>query len=244
MKSKGSQHPQAAIVLSAGYGKRMRPLTATTPKPLINVAGKSMLQRAIDTLKEAQIKKCVVNVHYLADLVEIHASKATGIKIEISDERDELLETGGGIKKALPQLGQEPFVVMNSDSFWLEGVKPNLTALFEAWKPEYMDVLLLMAAAVDAVGYEGRGDYELDKQGGLTSRDERAVAPYIYSGIAIMKPELFANTPDGGFSLKQVFDQAEAKKRLYGVEGDGTWLHVGTPEGLEEAERAITLSAA
>ncbi|EEA95077.1 nucleotidyltransferase family protein [Pseudovibrio sp. JE062] len=238
-----SFHPKAAMVLSAGLGKRMRPLTATTPKPLIEVDGKSMFARAASRLKEAGLETCVVNVHYLADLVESHARKFEGLDVKISDERDELLDTGGGIKKALPMLGTDPFILKNSDSFWLEGVKPNLDLLVETWDDENMDMLMLLAPTVNAVGYDGKGDFLMDNEGRLERRDERSVAPFIYSGTAMIHPRLFKNTPEGPFSLNVLFDKAIESGRLFGVEGDGLWLHVGTPQGLDDAERAIANSA-
>ncbi|KZL20463.1 D-glycero-alpha-D-manno-heptose 1-phosphate guanylyltransferase [Pseudovibrio axinellae] len=243
MPKETSFHPKAAMVLSAGLGKRMRPLTATTPKPLIEVDGKSMLARAASRLKDAGLETCVVNVHYLADLVESHALKFEGLDVKISDERDELLDTGGGIKKALPMLGTEPFILKNSDSFWLEGVKPNLDLLVETWDDNTMDILLLMSPTVNAVGYNGKGDFLMGDEGKLERRDERSVAPYIYSGTAMIHPRLFNDTPEGPFSLNVLFDKAIASGRLHGVEGDGLWLHVGTPEGLDDAEQAIANSA-
>jgi len=238
-----SVHPKAAIVLSAGLGKRMRPLTATTPKPLIEVDGKSMFARAASRLKDAGLETCVVNVHYLADLVETHARKFEGIDVKISDERDQLLDTGGGIKKALPMLGSDPFILKNSDSFWLEGVRPNLDVLVEAWDDNQMDILRLLAPSVNAVGYDGKGDFQMDKDGRLERRDERSVAPFVYSGTALVHPRLFKDSPEGPFSINLLFDKAIEKGRLYGVEGDGLWLHVGTPQGLADAERAIANSA-
>ncbi len=238
-----SVHPKAAMVLSAGLGKRMRPLTATTPKPLIEVDGKSMFARAASRLKDAGLETCVVNVHYLADLVETHARKFEGMDVKISDEREELLDTGGGIKKALPMLGSDPFVLKNSDSFWLEGVRPNLDVLVEAWNDNQMDILLLLAPSVNAVGYDGKGDFQMDKNGKLERRVERSVAPFVYSGTAMIHPRVFSDTPEGPFSLNLLFDRAIENERLYGVEGDGLWLHVGTPQGLMDAERAIANSA-
>lgn len=242
MNNNQNPRPDRAMVLSAGIGKRMRPLTATTPKPLIEVAGRSMLDYTLQRLRNAGVETAVVNVHYLADLVEIHAKRFKGLTVAISDERDTLLETGGGIKKALPQLGGKPFYVTNSDSIWIEGVRPNLDVLVEAWQPEKMDILLLMVPSVNAIGYSGKGDFTMDDEGALARRDERTVAPFVYSGTAIMKPELFENAPEGPFSLNVLFDRAIEQGRLFGVEGDGTWLHVGTPEALVDAEKAIAES--
>ncbi len=190
-----------AFVLAAGLGKRMRPITATTPKPLVEVAGKSLVDYALDRIAEAGIPETVVNVHYLADLMEAHlVRRRGGPAITISDERDKLLETGGGVKKALPLLGTAPFMVLNSDSFWLEGPQPNLRRLVAAWDPERMDMLLLLASAATSLGYDGPGDFNMDKEGRLTRRAEREVSPFVYAGVAILKPELFADTPEGSFS--------------------------------------------
>lgn len=243
MLKETSFHPKTAMVLSAGLGKRMRPLTATTPKPLIEVNGVSMLARAASRLKDAGLETCVVNVHYLADLVEVHARNFQGLDVKISDERDELLDTGGGVKKALPLLGADPFIIKNSDSLWLEGVKPNLDLLVDAWNDSGMDILLLLAPAVTAVGYDGKGDFLMSDEGKLERRDERSVAPFIYSGTAMVHPRLFADTPEGPFSMNLLFDKAIESGRLFGVEGGGLWLHVGTPQGLVDAEQAIANSA-
>lgn len=233
-----------AFVLAAGLGKRMRPVTATTPKPLVEVAGKALIDHALDRAAEAGIDTAVVNVHYLADLVEGHVAQRTdGLKILVSDEREALLETGGGVKKALDLVGAAPFVVMNSDSFWLEGPTPNLARLIERWQPEAMDLLLLVAPTATSLGYEGAGDFVMAPDGRLERRGERAVAPFIYAGVAIVKPELFADTPDGAFSLNLLFDRAIARERLYGLRLDGQWLHVGTPEAIQAAEERVKASA-
>ncbi|GJE19004.1 nucleotidyltransferase family protein [Methylobacterium marchantiae] len=233
-----------AFVLAAGLGKRMRPITATVPKPLVEVAGRALLDHALDRAAEAGIARAVVNVHYLADLLEGHLGRRrTAPTIRISDERDALLETGGGVKKALPLLGPDPFVVLNSDSFWLEGPRPNLGRLIETWEPERMDILLLVAPAATSLGYEGKGDFVMNAGGALQRRGEREVAPFIYAGVAILKPELFADTPDGSFSLNLLFDRAIERERLFGLRLDGQWLHVGTPEAIEAAEARVKASA-
>jgi MurNAc alpha-1-phosphate uridylyltransferase len=236
--------PTVAMVLAAGIGKRMRPLTATTPKPLIEVAGKSLIDHGLDRLAAAGVTKAVVNVHYLADLVEVHVTKRSKPEIVISDERDALLETGGGIAKALPLLGEAPFYVYNSDSFWIEGVANNFELLAEFWDPAVMDMLLLLSPTVTAVGYDGLGDFVMDPLGRLSRRIERRVAPFVYAGSAIMTPTLFENCPSGKFSLNVLFDRLIESGRLFGVHMDGIWLHVGTPEAIREAEDAIRHSAA
>lgn len=233
-----------AFVLAAGLGKRMRPITATVPKPLVEVAGRALLDHALDRAAEGGIRQAVVNVHYLADLIEGHVAKRkVAPEIVVSDEREALLETGGGVKKALPLLGDEPFVVFNADSFWLEGPDSNLARLVAAWSPETMDILLLVAPTATSLGYEGAGDFVMASDGRLERRGEREVAPFIYAGVAILKPGLFADTPEGAFSLNLLFDRAIAADRLHGLRLDGQWLHVGTPEAIEAAEARVKASA-
>lgn len=232
------------MVLAAGIGKRMRPLTAMTPKPLIEVDGRALIDYGLDRLCKAGIQSVVVNVHYLADLVEVHMAKRSQPEVTISDEREQLLDTGGGITRALPLLGDAPFYLINSDSFWIEGVKPNLDLLAENYDPEHMDGLLLLASTVQAVGYDGFGDFDMRSTGHLVRRQERTVAPFAYAGAAILSPALFANAPSGPFSLNRLFDRAIEGGRLHGVRMDGVWLHVGTPPAIRAAERAIGDSAA
>jgi MurNAc alpha-1-phosphate uridylyltransferase len=229
------------MVLAAGLGMRMRPLTLTTPKPLIPVAGRPLIDHILDPLAEAGIETVVVNVHYLADQVEKHMAARAKPKVLISDERDRLLDNGGGVKKALPLLGAKPFFVLNSDSFWIDGPRPNLLRMREAFDPERMDLLMLVAASSTASGYEGIGDYLMDPAGRLTRRAERQVVPFVYAGVIIIKPELFADTPDV-FSLNLLFDRAQAAGRLHGVRLDGQWLHVGTPDAVALAEAKIVQS--
>ncbi|MEE7457631.1 mannose-1-phosphate guanylyltransferase [Methylorubrum populi] len=233
-----------AFVLAAGLGKRMRPVTATLPKPLVEVAGKALIDHALDRAAEGGIETAVVNVHWLADLMEGHLARRTAApRIVLSDERAALLETGGGVKKALAHFEGEPFVVFNSDSFWLEGPRPNLNRLIEAWNPDTTDILLLVAPTATSLGYDGAGDFEMDSDGRLAWRGEREVAPFIYAGVAILKPELFADTPDGSFSLTLLFDRAARAGRLQGLRLDGQWLHVGTPEAIDAAEARVRDSA-
>ena len=236
--------PQTAMVLAAGIGKRMRPISATTPKPLVRVAGRSLIDHCLDGLAAAGVTKAVVNVHYLADLVEAHLARRSVPKVIVSDERDILLETGGGIRRALPLLGAEPFFLRNSDSFWVEGVRKNVDWLTGAWDEIRMDALLLLAPTVSAVGYSGAGDFCLDKTGRLSRRPERTVAPFAYAGAAILHPRLFAGAPDGAFSLNLLFDRAIEAGRLFGVRLDGIWINVETPAAVALAESAITASAA
>lgn len=236
--------PQTAMVLAAGQGRRMRPLSSTTPKPLTEVRGQPLIDHCLDGLASVGVKKAVVNVHYLADLIEAHVAGRTEPEIVISDERDDLLETGGGVKRALPLLGDQPFLLRNSDSFWVEGVRPNLAWLADSWDDTRMDALLLLASTVRAVGYTGRGDFFLDKDGRPSRRPERLVAPFVYAGGAILHPRLFAETPDGAFSLNLLFDRAIAADRLFGLPLDGLWINVENPASIAAADAAIAASAA
>jgi MurNAc alpha-1-phosphate uridylyltransferase len=240
----GPIRPKRAMILAAGLGKRMRPITVTTPKPLIEVAGRPLIDHALDRLEHAGVASVVVNVHYLAELVRVHVARRASPKVVISDETQRLLDTGGGIARALPELGSEPFYVLNSDSFWIEGPRPNLEWLAAAWRDDAMDALLMLSSTVRAIGYSGRGDFRMDPAGRLRRRPEREVAPFAYAGAAILHPRLFANCPDGPFSLNLLFDRAMDAGRLYGVRMDGQWLHVGTPEAIGEAELTIADSAA
>lgn len=239
-----AERPTRAMVLAAGIGKRMRPLTATTPKPLIEVGGKALIDHGLDRLADAGVTTAVVNVHYLADLVEFHVLKRRRPDIVVSDERGKLLETGGGIVKALPLLGPDPFFVYNSDSFWIDGYADNFDLLAQFWDGTKMDILLLMSPTVTAVGYDGPGDFTMDPLGRLERRVEGRIAPFVYAGAAILHPRIFEGAPEGRFSLGRLFDRAIESGRLYGVHMDGIWLHVGTPEAIREAEEAIRHSAA
>ena len=244
MLAKPSTAPKRAMVLAAGLGKRMRPITVTTPKPLVEVGGRALIDRALDTLENAGVEKAVVNVHYLADLVSVHVGRRKSPEIVVSDERARLLDTGGGVAKALPVLGSEPFYLLNSDSFWIEGARPNLSWLADAWNDESMDALLLVAPTVRTIGYHGRGDFRMDPAGRLVRRPEREVVPFVYAGAAILHPRLFASAPAGPFSLNLLFNAAMEAGRLFGVRLDGLWLHVGTPDSIGEAELTIADSAA
>ena len=240
----GPIRPKRAMVLAAGMGKRMRPVTVTTPKPLVEVAGRSLIDRALDRLERAGVERVVVNVHYLAELIRVHVGRRGQPDVVISDETAKLLDTGGGIAKALPHLGDDPFYLLNSDSFWIEGARPNLEWLSNAWRDDDMDALLLVASTVRAVGYHGRGDFRMDPAGRLIRRPEREVAPFAYAGAAILHPRLFDGRAAEPFSLNLLFDQALDAGRLFGVRMDGLWLHVGTPEAIGEAELSIADSAA
>ncbi len=235
--------PRAVMVLAAGFGERMRPLTERMPKPLIPVAGKPLLDHVLDRLAAAGVERAVVNVHYLADQIERHLAGRTSPRIIISDERGQLLDTGGGVVKALPALGTEPFLHVNSDTLWIDGVKPNLLRLAEAFDPSRMDALLLLAPVADSIGYAGRGDFTMAADARLTRRAEREVAPFVYAGAAILRPQLFEGAPTGAFSLTRLFDRAVEAGRLHGLRLEGVWMHVGTPDAIAQAEAAISASA-
>ncbi|GAB4069410.1 nucleotidyltransferase family protein [Ancylobacter sonchi] len=231
-----------AMVLAAGLGTRMRPLTDDRPKPMVDVAGKPLVDHVLDRLADAGIGTAVVNLHYFADLLEGHLAGRTRPQVVFSDERGQLLDTGGGIVKALPLLGDGPFVSINSDTIWIEGIRPNLPSLIADFDPEKMDALLLLAASTGSVGYDGRGDFSMDGDGRLTLRGERLVAPFVYAGAAVLSPGLFAGAPEGPFSLVKLFARAAEAGRLFGLRLEGVWMHVGTPEAISEAEQAISLS--
>jgi MurNAc alpha-1-phosphate uridylyltransferase len=236
--------PRNAMVLAAGFGHRMRPLTDKLPKPLVEVAGKALLDHVLDRLADAGVERAVVNVHYLADQIERHVAARTKPEIVISDERGVLLDTGGGVVKALPELGDAPFFHINSDTIWIDGVRPNLTRLAENFDPATMDALLLLAPSAGSIGYAGRGDFTMKPDGRLLARSEREVAPFVYAGAAILSPRLFYGAPQGAFSLTKLFAQASEAGRLHGLRLDGLWMHVGTPEAIAEAEAAIVASTA
>ena len=239
-----SVKPTKALVLAAGLGVRMRPLTDTLPKPLVRVAGSTLLDHVLDKLGEAGVSEAVVNVHYLPDQIIDHTRGRTRPRVIISDERDEVLGTGGAVVKALPLLGDAPFFHVNADTMWIDGVRPNLARLAEAFDPAQMDILLLMAPTASSIGYSGRGDYAMLSDGALRKRREHQLVPFVYAGAAIMSPSLFADAPSGKFSLTRMFDRANEQERLFGLRLDGVWMHVGTPDAVEAAEEAFLASVA
>ncbi len=227
------------MVLAAGLGTRMRPVNQQKPKPLVEVGGRTLLDRVLDRCIAAGISRAVVNVHYKADQIIAHLATRTDIEIVISDERDALLDTGGGIAKALPLLGTKPFLSHNSDSLWIEGMGSAIERLAHQFDPARMDALLLMASAVTALGYSGRGDFTMDEDGRLARRDESRVAPFVWTGVQIVHPRLFEGCPQGAFSLNVLLNRAIEAERLYGIRHDGIWMHVGSPDGLAEAEAQL-----
>jgi MurNAc alpha-1-phosphate uridylyltransferase len=236
--------PRRAMVLAAGLGTRMRPFNGEIPKPLVQVGGKALIDHVLERLAAAGVERAVVNVHHLADQIEQHLAGRRRPQIVISDERGMLLGTGGAIAKALPELGDAPFFLVNSDTIWIEGVKPNLARLAAAFAPARMDALLLLAPTATSIGYSGRGDFAMTAEGRLNRRGERAVVPFVYAGAAILTPALFAGAPAGAFSLTKLFDKAAEAGRLHGLRLEGVWMHVGTPEAVASAEAAIFASAA
>jgi len=232
------------MVLAAGLGTRMRFLTEARPKPLVAVGGKPLIDHVLDKLATAGVETAIVNVHYFADQIEQHLAGRRAPQIVISDERGGLLGTGGGVAKALPQLGDAPFFHVNSDTIWIDGVTPNLRRLAHAFDVNAMDALLLLAPTTTSIGYSGLGDFAMTADGRLRRRAEREVVPFVYAGVAVLGPALFADAPEGVFPLTQLFRRAEEAGRLHGLRLEGLWMHVGTPEAVAAAEAAILASAA
>jgi N-acetyl-alpha-D-muramate 1-phosphate uridylyltransferase len=228
-----------AMVLAAGLGTRMRPAAGERPKPLVPLARKPLIDHVLDRLANAGVARAVVNVHHMADQIEQHLAKRQRPAIVISDERTRLLETGGGVKKALPLLPDDGFIVHNSDAVWQEGEVSNLARLMEAWDAARMDCLLLLVLGSAAIGYNGRGDFSLEADGRIRRRRADEVVPFVYTGVQILHPRAFAATPDGPFSNNLVWNQAMLTGRAFGVRMDGLWMHVGKPEELAAAEQAM-----
>lgn len=229
-----------AMILAAGLGTRMAPYTAQRPKPLIELRGKPLIDYAIDRLAKAGVDFIVVNVHYKADQLIAHLDKRRAkdksLEIQISNETDQILDTGGAVAKALPYFEGEPFFTHNSDSLWVDGMGSALARMNARWDSEAMDALMLLAPCSTAVGFEGRGDFEMDSLGLLKRRAEMNLAPFVWTGLQILHPRLFDSAPKGRFSINPLWDKAIDKSRLYGLRLDGVWIHVGTPQGLEDAE--------
>ncbi|MFN3890986.1 MAG: nucleotidyltransferase family protein [Beijerinckiaceae bacterium] len=238
----GARAPFAAMVFAAGLGTRMRPITNTLPKPLVKVAGRALIDHTLDRLAAAGVEKAVVNVHWLPDLIIDHLRGRTKPEIIISDEREQLLDQGGGVMKAMDHLGDGAFIVCNTDAIWLEGPRSNLRRMMDAWNPEKMDILLLVAATATSVGVDWPGDFQMLPDGRLVKREERTVAPFVYSGFGIMKSSLFASESRKIFPLSPFLFDAAQRGRLHGLRLEGQWLHVGTPAAIEEAERTFVRS--
>lgn len=229
-----------AMLLSAGIGKRMRPLTATRPKPLVRVAGKPLIDYSLDKLVEAGITRAVINVHYLADQLVAHCRARHAPAIAISDETDRLLETGGGMVRALPLIAAERFFAINTDTIWLDGPRNVFAALSEAWDDTAMDALLLVVSHAQAHNYDGMGDFHCDPLGRITRRKPARVAPFIYTGIQLVSQRLLRDAPDGAFSTGRLWDRAIAEGRLYGLSHTGLWFEVGTPAMIAPTEAVLT----
>lgn len=228
-----------AMILAAGLGTRLRPITDVTPKPLVKVAGRALIDYCFDLLAAAGIRRVVVNKHHLAAQISDYLAGVAGFDIAISDETASLLETGGGVRKALPLLGDAPFFVLNSDVIVRDRAASSLRQMYERWDSAEMDALLLLHPVKTAVGYAGAGDFHIDPKGRLTRRIKGEGAPYLFTGVQLLNPALFDDTPDGPFSLNLLYDRALAGGRLYGLLHEGDWLHVGTPDALDEASRRI-----
>ena len=224
------------MVLAAGLGTRLRPITDMVPKPLVKVASRSLLDHAIDRLIASGVKTVVINTHYLSAQIERHIADRNDILTIISSEKASLLETGGGVKKALGNFSGEPFYVLNADVFWLNGPTLTLNRMAEHWDDSKMDVLLLLHSTVEAYGYNGVGDFYIDSIGKISRRVENSVTPYLFTGIQIIHPRAFEGAPSGAFSLNVIYDKVIEADRLFGIVHDGEWFHIGTPKGLAEAD--------
>lgn len=236
-----ARHQMKAMILAAGRGTRMGVLSDTVPKPLVPVLDVPLIDRAIGRLEVAGVGPVVVNVHHLADLMEHHlAGRIRAGRVLISDERGALLETGGGVKKALPLLGDAPFLVVNGDALWTDGTEPAVNRLMDAFDPDQMDVLLLLVRTEEALGYDGVGDFLPSTLGVAPTpvefRGDAPAAPVMYGGIQIVSPTLYDGMPEGAWSNREIFRKAAGKGRLFGLLHDGHWMHVGTPEAIKAAE--------
>lgn len=232
--------PKTAMIMAAGLGKRMRPLTATRPKPLIEVGGKALLDHVLERLGTAGVRKVVVNVHYLADALEAHlASREHGLEVVISDERHQLLETGGGLKKAEPLIDCDPFLALNSDNLWIDGPADTLRLLASQWDDSRMDALLLLVPQARALNHKGMGDFHMDATGRVRRRERSHVAPFVFTGIQIVSKRLLRDAPDGPFSTNVLWDRAIEEGRCFGAVHQGLWFDVGTPQAIPMTEAAI-----
>ncbi|HEU5482365.1 MAG TPA: nucleotidyltransferase family protein [Sphingomicrobium sp.] len=232
--------PKTAMVLAAGLGKRMRPLTASRPKPLIEVAGKPLLDHLLEKLRTSGVEKIVVNVHYLADAVEAHlANNSHGLKVEISDERGLLLETGGGMVRAGPLIDCDPFLAVNSDTLWIDGPADTLRLLASHWDGDKMDALLLLVPHARAENHRGMGDFHMGRTGRLRRRARSHVAPFVYTGVQIVSKKLLEGAPEGPFSTNLLWDHAIEQGRCFGAVHQGLWFDVGTPQSIKATELTL-----
>jgi MurNAc alpha-1-phosphate uridylyltransferase len=232
--------PETAMVMAAGLGKRMRPLTATKPKPLIDVAGKPLLDHVLDRLRTAGVRKVVVNVHYLPDALEAHLkNRADGLEVVISDERALLLETGGGLVHAQSMIDCDPFLAVNSDNLWVDGPADTLKLLASHWDSARMDALLLLVPQARAMNHRGLGDFHMDRLGRLRRRGKARVAPFVYTGVQMVSKALLREAPEGAFSTNILWDRAIAEGRCFGAVHQGLWFDVGTPEAIPATEQVL-----
>ena len=232
--------PDTAMVMAAGLGKRMRPLTATRPKPLVEVNGKALIDHVFDRLRAAGVTKAVVNVHYLPDALEAHLKARPGeLDIRISDEREQLLETGGGLVRAAPMIDSDPFFAINSDNYWIDGPSDTLRLLASHWDEAAMDALLLLVPHARARNHHGIGDFHMDRFGRLRRRGRSRVAPYVFTGIQLVSKRLLRDAPDGAFSTNILWDRAIAEGRCFGAVHQGLWFDVGTPASVRATELAL-----
>jgi MurNAc alpha-1-phosphate uridylyltransferase len=232
--------PHTAMIMAAGLGKRMRPLTATRPKPLVEVGGKALLDHVLDRLRAAGVRNVVVNVHYLADALEAHlATRASGLNVTISDERRQLLETGGGLVRAEPLIDCDPFLALNSDNLWIDGPADTLKLLASQWDGDKMDALLLLVPQARAIGHKGQGDFHMDRVGRIRRRERSHVAPFVFTGIQIASKRLLRDAPSGPFSTNILWDRAMEERRAYGAVHQGLWFDVGTPQSIPMTEAVL-----
>ena len=240
---KKHEMPQTAMIFAAGLGTRMRPVTDHLPKPLVKVGGKPLIDHMLDKFARAGVQNAIVNVHYLPDMIIDHVASRTTPNIHISDERDKLLDQGGGIARVLDRIGEKPFFVCNTDAFWVDDAQSNLERMAQMWNEDTMDILLLLAPVTGSIGVDWAGDFFMDPDGRLVRRVDREIAPFVYAGVAIMKPGLFATDKREIFPLSPILFAAAEQGRLFGMRLDGHWLHVGTPEALEEANAVMAREA-
>ena len=232
--------PHTAMIMAAGLGKRMRPLTATRPKPLIEVNGKALLDHVLEKLRLAGVKKVVVNVHYLADALEAHLkSRDHGLEVLISDERAVLMETGGGLVKAEPLIDSDPFLALNSDNLWIDGPADTLRLLASQWDDSRMDALLLLVPQARALNHKGMGDFHMDRAGRIRRREKSHVAPFVFTGIQIISKRLLREAPEGPFSTNILWNRAIEEGRCFGAVHQGLWFDVGTPQSIQLTESAL-----
>jgi MurNAc alpha-1-phosphate uridylyltransferase len=232
--------PDTAFVMAAGLGKRMRPLTATRPKPLVEVAGKALIDHVLDRLRAAGVSKIVVNAHYLADALEAHLkARASDLDVKISDERKQLMETGGGLILAEPLIDADPFLVVNSDNYWIDGPADTLHLLASLWREKEMDALLLLVPQARAGNHRGQGDFHMKGDGRLVRREKGKVAPFVYTGIQMISKRLLRDAPQGAFSTNIFWDRAIAEGRCFGAVHQGLWFDVGNPSAIKATERAL-----